>query len=58
MTPQIFVFTASSSEVGHHLVISIQHPIDDTVVFDYFDEPHHEELARIKDEGRGIYAAC
>ncbi len=55
---QIFVFTAGNPEARQHLADSIQNPIDDprTKVFDNFDEPHHEELARIKEEGRGFYA--
>jgi len=54
--PQIFVFTAGNPEARQHLVDSIQNPIDDAVVFGNFDEPHHEELQRIKDEAGGFYA--
>jgi hypothetical protein len=54
--PQIFVFTAGNPEARQHLADSIQDPIDDETVLDNFDEPHHEELERIRDEGRGLYA--
>jgi len=54
--PQIFVFTAGNPEAREHLSASIENPVDDSVVFDDFDEPHHEELKRIRDEGRGFYA--
>jgi hypothetical protein len=54
--PQMFVFTASNPEARQHLVDSVQNPIDDSVVFGNFDEPHHEELERIKNEGSGFYA--
>ena len=54
--PQMFVFTAGNSEARQHLIASIQHPIDDARVFDNFEESHHEELERIKDEGKGFYA--
>ena len=37
-----------------HLSDSIQNPIDDEKVFDNFDEHHHEELKRIRHEGRGF----
>jgi hypothetical protein len=40
--PQIFVFTAGNPEARQHLVDSIQNPVDDEVVFDNFDESHHE----------------
>jgi hypothetical protein len=57
LMPQIFVFTAGREEARQHLADSIQSPVDDDAkVFDNFDEPHHEELKRIKDEGRGFYA--
>ncbi len=54
--PQIFVFTAGNPEARQHLSDSIHDPIDDAVVFGNFDESHHEELGRIKDEGKGFYA--
>ena len=54
--PQIFVFTAGNPEARQHLVDSIQNPIDEAKVYDNFDQPHHEELQRIKDEGSGFYA--
>lgn len=54
--PQIFVFTAGNPEARQHLVDSIQNPVDDAIVFGNFDEPHHEELERIRDEGGGFYA--
>jgi 5-methylcytosine-specific restriction endonuclease McrA len=56
--PQIFVFTAGNPEARKHLADSIQSPIDDprAKVFGNFDELHHKELARIKEEGRGFYA--
>jgi hypothetical protein len=53
---QIFVFTTGNPEARQHLADSIQNPVVDGKVFDNFDEPHHEELRRIKDEGRGFYA--
>jgi 5-methylcytosine-specific restriction endonuclease McrA len=54
--PQIFVFTAGNPEARRHLADSIWNPVDDAVVFGNFGEPHHEELERIKDEGKGFYA--
>jgi hypothetical protein len=54
--PQIFVFTAGREEARQHLADSIQRKVDDAKVFDNFDESHHEELKRIKDEGNGFYA--
>src|SRR5829696_5503689 len=54
--PQIFVFTAGNPEARQHLADSIQNPVDDAVVFGNFDEAHHEELERIRGEGRGFYA--
>jgi hypothetical protein len=50
--PQIFVFTAGNPEARQHLADSIQNPIDDpqAKVFDNFDEAHHAELERIRDE--------
>jgi hypothetical protein len=55
--PQIFVFTAGKLEARQHLATSIQDPVDDDAkVFDNFDEPYHDELKRIRDEGRGFYA--
>ena len=54
--PQIFVFTAGNPEARQHLADSIENLVDDAVVFGNFDERHHEELQRIKDEGRGFYA--
>lgn len=54
--PQIFVFTAGNPEARQHLVDSIQNSIDDEKVFDNFAEPHHEELKRIRHEGKGFYA--
>jgi 5-methylcytosine-specific restriction endonuclease McrA len=56
MMPQIFVFTAGSPEARRHLADSIWNPVDDAVVFSNFDEPHQEELARIRDEAGGFYA--
>ena len=58
MTPKIFVFTAGNPEARQHLADSIQDPIKDAEakVFGNFDRPHHEELRRIEDEGRGFYA--
>jgi hypothetical protein len=53
---QIFVFTAGREEARQHLVDSIENPVDDTVVFGNFDEAHHEELERIRDEAGGFYA--
>jgi hypothetical protein len=53
---QIFVFTAGNPEARQHLVDSIHNPIDDEKVFDNFDESHHEELKRIRDEARRFYA--
>jgi hypothetical protein len=54
--PQIFVFTAGNPEARQHLVDSIQNPVDDEVAFDTFPQSHHEELERIRREGRGFYA--
>jgi hypothetical protein len=54
--PQIFVFTAGNPEARQHLVDSIRRPIDDAIVFGNFDEPHHEELDRIRDKAGGFYA--
>jgi hypothetical protein len=54
--PQIFVFTAGNPEARQHLVDSIQNPVDDEKVFDNFDESHHEELKRIRDEAGRFYA--
>jgi hypothetical protein len=54
--PQIFVFTAGNPEARQHLVDSIENPVDDATVFGNFDESHHEELERIKDQGNGFYA--
>jgi hypothetical protein len=50
--PQIFVFTAGNPEAREHLADSIQNPIDDpqAKVFENFDEAHHAELERIRDE--------
>ena len=53
---QIFVFTAGNPEARQHLVDSIQNPVDDEKVFDNFDESHHEELKRIRDEAGRFYA--
>jgi hypothetical protein len=53
---QIFVFTAGNPEARHHLIDSVQNPVDDAVVFDNFDEAHYEELERIKDKAGGFYA--
>jgi hypothetical protein len=53
---QVFVFTAGNPEARQHLVDSIQNPVDDAVVFGNFDEHHHEQLGRIRDEGNGFYA--
>src|SRR5215216_2564896 len=53
---QIFVFTAGNPEARQHLADSIQNPVDDAVVFGNFDESHHEELERIRDEASGFYA--
>jgi hypothetical protein len=53
---QIFVFTAGNPEARQHLVDSIQNPIDDEKVFGNFDESHHEELERIRDEAGHFYA--
>ena len=53
---QIFVFTAGNPEARQQIVDYIQNPVEDAVVFGNFDEPHHEELQRIRDEGRGFYA--
>jgi predicted restriction endonuclease len=53
---QIFVFTAGNPEARQHLADSIQKPIDRDAVFDNFDESHHDELERIREEGRGFYA--
>jgi hypothetical protein len=54
--PQIFVFTAGNSEARQHLADSFQNPVDDMKVFNDFDQPHHEELRRIRDEAGGFYA--
>jgi hypothetical protein len=54
--PQLFVFTAGNPEARQHLYDSIVNPIDDEKVFNNFDESYHEELERIKDEGKGFYA--
>ncbi len=54
--PHLFVFTAGNPEARQHLADTIENPIDDKSVFDCFDESHHEELERIKDEGQGFYA--
>ena len=54
--PQIFVFTAGTPEARQHLADSIQNPMDDGVVFGNFDESHHEELQRIRDEVGCFYA--
>jgi 5-methylcytosine-specific restriction endonuclease McrA len=53
---QIFVFTAGNPEARQHLVDSIQNPVDDEKVFDNFDESHHEELKRIREEAGRFYA--
>jgi hypothetical protein len=53
---QIFVFTAGNAEARQHLVDSVENPIDTSVVLDTFTESHHEELERIRTEGRGFYA--
>jgi hypothetical protein len=57
--PQIFVFTAGNPEARQHLADSIQNPIDDpqAKVFDNFDEAHHAELERIRDEAWGDFYA-
>jgi len=54
--PQIFVFTAGNPEARQHLVDSIQNSVDDAVVFNTFPQPKHEELKRIRREGRGFFA--
>jgi hypothetical protein len=35
---------------------SIENPIYEAVVFGNFDEAHHEELERMRDEAGGFYA--
>ncbi len=54
--PRVFVFTAGNPEARRHLADSIQNPIDDAIVYGNFDELHHEELKRIRGEGKGFYA--
>lgn len=54
--PQIFVFTAANAKAQENLGKSIENPLEDEKVFDNFDELHHEELERIRDEGNGFYA--
>jgi hypothetical protein len=54
--PKIFVFIAGDRAARQHLADSIEHAIPDETVFANFDEPHHEELERIREEGNGFYA--
>lgn len=54
--PQIFIFTAANAKAQENLGKSIENPVEDEKVFDNFDQPHHEELERIRDEGNGFYA--
>jgi hypothetical protein len=56
MMPKIFVFTAGDRAARQHLADSIQNPIPDETVFANFAKAHHEELARIREEGNGFYA--
>jgi hypothetical protein len=53
---QIFVFTAGNPEARQHLADSIQNHIEDEKLFAHFDEQHHAELHRIRDEAGGFYA--
>jgi hypothetical protein len=53
---QIFVFTASNSEARQHLVVSIENPVDENLVFGCFASAYREELERIREEGNVFYA--
>jgi hypothetical protein len=55
--PRIFVFTARDSTARQNLFKSIQNSIEDeTEIFDSFADSYHEELKRIREDGRGFYA--
>jgi len=54
---QIFVFTAANAKAQENLGKSIENPVEDEEkVFDNFDEAHHEQLRKVKDEAGGFYA--
>ena len=56
MPPRIFVFTARKPKAQRNLVISIENPIDEQLVFDSFGSAHRDDLERIQEEGGGFYA--
>jgi hypothetical protein len=54
---RIFVFTAANAKAQENLGKSIENPVEDEdKVFDNFDDYHHEELKRIREEAGRFYA--